>query len=366
MKKRKKEILYVASIGIVFGMLTLFAWGKPSDEISNTERRKLAQFPNITLQAVQNGRFMSQLENYMVDQFPFRDEFRTWKAILSKYVLGQTDNEGIYVVDDVICKLEYPYHPEALERTYEKYARIYEENMKDTQVKVYTALVPDKNYFLAEENGYPVLDYEELYRAYKKQMATFAEYIEISPYLELDDYYRTDTHWRQEKIQDVASYLAEQMGVPLEMEYEEIELDVPFYGVYYGQAALPLEADTISYMNQKLFENCQVYDHQNQKEISVYNLELAGGRDAYEMFLGGTLSVITIENLQAKTEKELVIFRDSFGSSIAPYFVEGYRKITLLDVRYLQETLISKYVTFTNQDVLILHSTSVVNNESAF
>ena len=90
------------------------------------------------------------------------------------------------------------------------------------------------------------------------------------------------------------------------------------------------------------------------------------GRDPYEMYLSGSLSVITIENPNASTDKELVIFRDSFGSSIAPFFVEGYRKITILDARYLSEMMIGNFVEFTNQDVLFLYSTGVLNNETAF
>jgi hypothetical protein len=61
-----------------------------------------------------------------------------------------------------------------------------------------------------------------------------------------------------------------------------------------------------------------------------------------------------------------VIFRDSFGSSIAPLFAEGYKKITLLDIRYLNQNLIENFVTFENQDVLFLYSTGVINNETAF
>ena len=98
----------------------------------------------------------------------------------------------------------------------------------------------------------------------------------------------------------------------------------------------------------------------------MYDMDKAVDRDPYEMFLGGSLSVITIENPNADTDKELVIFRDSFGSSIAPLLAEGYVKITLLDARYLHQSMIGSYVTFNNQDVLFLHSTSVLNNETAF
>ena len=192
------------------------------------------------------------------------------------------------------------------------------------------------------------------------------EYIEIRDLLAIEDYYYTDTHWRQENILDVAQHLSEKMGVTLKAEYEMIQLDTPFYGVYYGQLALPVEPDQIAYLNHPLFDECIVFDYEHQKEIPVYDMELATGKDSYEMYLSGSLSVITIENPNATTDKELVIFRDSFGSSIAPLFAEGYQKITLLDIRYLNQNIIGNFVTFENQDVLFLYSTGVINNETAF
>jgi len=58
----------------------------------------------------------------------------------------------------------------------------------------------------------------------------------------------------------------------------------------------------------------------------------------------------------------LVIFRDSFGSSIAPLFAQGYKKITLVDIRYMHPDMLEHYVEFENQDVLFLYSTLVLNN----
>ena len=91
-------------------------------------------------------------------------------------------------------------------------------------------------------------------------------------------------------------------------------------------------------------------------------MEKAYGKDPYEMFLSGSLSLITIENPNATTDKELVIFRDSFGSSIAPLLVEGYAKITLVDIRYITSDLVGRFIDFENQDVLFLYSTLVLNN----
>ena len=74
------------------------------------------------------------------------------------------------------------------------------------------------------------------------------------------------------------------------------------------------------------------------------------------------MSLLTIENPLAETDRELVIFRDSFGSSIAPLLVPGYAKVTLADIRYLPSSQIGKFITFTDQDVLFLYSAPVLNN----
>ena len=56
-----------------------------------------------------------------------------------------------------------------------------------------------------------------------------------------------------------------------------------------------------------------------------------------------------------------MLFRDSFGSSIAPLLIENYRKITLIDLRYINSELLTEYIEFNNQDVLFLYSGVVLN-----
>ena len=373
MNNKKNEKCYVLIVAMVFIALTLFCWLKPANDFSVTERRKLKQFPELTLQSIENGKFMSEFEGYTADQFPLRDTFRSIKAFVHKYVFGQSDNNNVYLADGYISKMEYPLSEKALEKADKKLDYIYETYLAGTNTNVYYSLIPDKNYFLAEKNGYLAIDYEKLYATMQQNLENMT-YIDITDLLTIEDFYKTDTHWKQESILDVAKKLAGEMGVTLKEEYDIVTLDTPFYGVYYGQLGLPVGADTISYLSHPLFASesesdllpLKVYDHQNQKEIPVYNIELAQGRDAYEMYLSGSLSVITIENPNVKTEKELVIFRDSFSSSIAPLLAEGYAKITLLDIRYLHPSMIGRFVEFDNQDVLFLYSTSVVNNETAF
>ena len=84
-----------------------------------------------------------------------------------------------------------------------------------------------------------------------------------------------------------------------------------------------------------------------------------------EMFLSGPLSLVTIENPKCTSGKELIIFRDSFASSIAPLLAEGYTKITLADIRYLRSDFLDRFIAFKDQDVLFLYSTLVLNNSKS-
>lgn len=365
MKKNRKSMMYSLLVGIVFFALALFAWVKPEDDFSATERRKLEQFPELSWESISSGTFMTEFEEYTLDQFPLRDAFRSVKAFTHFYVFGQKDNNDVYMADGYVSKLDYPLSETAMDKAVKKFTSIYETYIEGTDAKVYSAWIPDKNYFLAKENGYPTYDYEEMYQ-YLNANLGFMTYIEIRDLLSVEDYYRTDTHWKQESIVDVAQHLGSSMGVELNAEYEIHCLDTAFYGVYYGQLALPVEPDSICYLEHPDFADCVITDHESGKEIPMYDMELAAGRDPYEMYLSGSLPVITIENPNAGTQKELVIFRDSFGSSITPLLVEGYSKITMLDVRYLNEVMIGQFVEFTDQDVLFLYSTGVLNNETAF
>ena len=308
---------------------------------------------------------MNEFEEYTLDQFPLRDVFRSIKAMTHLYVFGQADNNDVYLVDGYVSKLDYPLSEKAMDNAIKKYQSIYQTYIEDTEAKVYYSIIPDKNCFLAEENGYPSYTYASMYEYMSRGLSNMT-YIDISGLLSIDDFYRTDTHWKQESIVDVAKTLGNAMGVTLQAEYQTVTLDTPFYGVYYGQLGLPIEPDKISYLDYENFKDCKIVNHETGQEIPMYNLNKAEGRDPYEMFLSGSLSVITIDNPNATTDKELVIFRDSFGSSLTPLFVEGYAKITVLDARYLNEKMIGNYVVFDKQAVLFIHSTGVINNETAF
>lgn len=361
MNKRIKNIVTVVLLAAFLFGFGAWAALKPADSLSLSERRRLKQLPAVRMDAVLSGKFMSDFEGYALDQFPLRDEWRTLKALNRLYVYRQKDNNGVYIKDGYAAKLEYPMNESSIDHAAERFRYLYENFMADVGARVYLSVIPDKNYFLAEANGYPAIDCEAFVEALRKQ-TDFAQYIDLFGHLTLDDYYRTDSHWRQERLPAVAAYLAREMGVTLTDEYTEQVLDRPYYGVYYGYAALPMQPDELRYLTSETLEDCTVYNYETGKPGAVYDMEKGAGNDPYELFLSGSISLLSIENPNAETDRELIVFRDSFGSSLAPLLAEGYAKITLADIRYLPSSQMGKLLDFTDADVLFLYSVPVLNN----
>lgn len=382
--KKKSVIVTSVMAAVLFGF-AVFSWTKSPDTFSDAERRKLAQFPEFSVESMMDRTFMEDFESYSLDQFPFRDWFRKLKAKIVFEVLGQKDNHDIYIADGYASKMEYPLKKPMLDHAADRFEFLYETYLQEAE-HIYFAIVPDKNYFLAEENGYLSLDYEELIR-YMKEKTDYMTYVDLTEHLELEDYYCTDTHWRQENLVELADHLLASMGVEDECEgngqapddrvemdggdnqaeYQMVELDVPFYGVYYGQAALPMEPDRLKYLTNEAIEDCKVfsYDTGSPVEIPMYDMEKAEGKDPYELFLSGSRPILTIENPHVKNGNELIVFRDSFGSSLIPLLTKGYEKITVLDIRYVNSAILGEFVDFGNQDVLFLYSTMLLNSSLA-
>ena len=233
-------------------------------------------------------------------------------------------------------------------------------------------MIPDKNYFLAEQNGYPHIDYDKMLALLDTAFKNEMQYIDIMPLLAIDDYYKTDAHWRQECIGDVAKLLCDEMGC----DNTDFDIDSyaqnrieDFYGIYRGQAALPFPAEDIIYLTNNTIENAEVYDAESNSIKQVYQAELLSDEkslDAYDIYLGGARAALTIRNplYDGGEQKRLVLFRDSFGSSLVPLLIEQYAEIVLVDLRYVSAGRIGEYVDFADADILFAYNTLIWNNGS--
>ncbi len=351
--KIKNIISTVLMASLILSLSVWCVFGKKAD-FSESERRALAKFPELSFESVMSGEFAKKFEEYATDAFPKRDLWRSIKAYTRLYGFMQKDNNKIFIEDGHLSKLEYPANYEMADHAINLFNKINDKYLNDTN-KVYFAMIPDKNKYLADLS----IDYD----AYEKYMAeglSFAESISIGDLLSADDFYYTDTHWRQEKIIDVADRIASAMGSSISKDYETVTLDTPFNGVYVGQSAMAVKPDTLSYLTNEAIEGYQV-----QGAAAVYDMAKAESRDPYEMFLSGNQALVTIKNPANTDGKKLIVFRDSFGSSISPLLAEGYSETILIDLRYVSSDYIGSFVDFSDADVLFMYSTLLLNSSLA-
>ena len=355
-----------AALVTIWLVLVVFGWFGPRKDISEAERRPLAQMPEITLEGIFNGKFMGEFEDFSLDQFPLRDTFRQIKSLFHYNALGMKDNNGIYITDGFAVKQEYPLNESSLNHALERFNHIYATYLKGSGSKVIFAVAPDKGYYLAEPSGHLALDYDALFAALEKNLP-WATHVDLTGTLTGADYYRTDTHWRQEKLLGTAQTLCEALGAAgfAEGELTPEKIQRPFYGVYYGQAALPMAAEDMVILRNEMLDNCRVYDHETGKTGDIYDRSKLESRDLYDIYLSGARALLTIENPAAATDRELIVFRDSFGSSLIPLLVKDYASVTVVDIRYISSDLLENFLDFHGQDVLMLYSTLVLNSSSS-
>ena len=362
----------------LFGLCIAF-FITPEVPRSQAERRLLARAPRRSAEAILSGAYMYALDEYIQDQFPLRETFRTINAV-TRFALGRRDTNGYYFAAGHLSSLEFPLNAEAVHRNAAHLNAISDWLFEG--LHVFYAVIPDKNYFLARQNGFPALDYAEMMRIMHHRMGEHT-YIDLFSVLSLYDYYRTDIHLRQENLLPVAEQLARYMNVnlPSPDSYTAHTL-FPFRGSFHGHAALPIRPDELIFLTNEYTENAIVYTLLEERgqilfsryitvdgerlPLRVYIPALFGGMDGYDVFLAGAQAIMTIEVPNATTDREIIIFRDSFGSSIAPLLLGGYAKITLVDIRYISTHLLPTFVEITNQDILFLFSTTILNQNGLF
>lgn len=348
----------IITIGFAVTLIAVFIINLISKDktISITERRRLAGFPKINMEAISNGNASKNIDKYVTDQFVARDTFRNIKSFVSVNILGQKDDNNLFEKDGSIYKMEYPLNTKNLQRSINKINNVYNKYLEG--MNVYYAIIPEKNYYL-ENDDHLKIDYKEVEKIAKDNLQQM-KYIDISKDLELRDYYKTDLHWKQENLKNVVSTIEREMNLE---DTSNISYNVneagDFYGVYYGQLGVNVDPDKLYTLSNETIENCTVYNYETQTTGKIYSTPKTA--DKYDTYLNGATPLIIIQNPNAKLKKELLLFRDSFGSSIAPLLVENYSKITLIDLRYISSGILGQYVDFNNQDVLFLYSTVVLN-----
>lgn len=279
----------------------------------------------------------------------------------------------VFVMDGHLSEVVYPLKENMIKYAVTLFESVYNTYLADGDHNIAVSIVPDKNVYAEESDSFtagalaevPMLPYDEMVDLVRDGMASFAQYIDIMPTLSLSDYYFTDMHWKQEVLTDTATAICSAFGLDLQFTADANTFTThPFVGSYTGDPLMSdARQDTMQYLTNDVLNAVTVTDYVNGVPQSgvLYNTDIKADAKTYDLFLSGPMPLQVIESPMAKTDRELIIFRDSFGSAIAPYFCEQYAKVTLVDLRYLNSGVLADFIAFEGQDVLFLYSTHILN-----
>jgi len=364
MERRKpvlREVLAFTVFVTVIGVLFVLNFVIPAPTVLVSERRPPATLPELSLKSVLSGDFMSKFDNYAADRFVFRDVFRGVRSFMVYDIYMQTDKAGLYRTNSVGVG-EFKRIDEKSFRQSSERLKKAADSLDGLDMNIYYSIVPDKSVFSGRYMpGFDLATAEgilfDVFGDYK--------YIPLMNKLDAECFYKTDIHWDQSKISGVVSHILSSMGASADLGGFSIVNAGEFRGVYSGQLALPIAADEMNYLDMPGLSVTYLNEKTLKLESGpVYDTQRFAGIDPYDLFLRGSQPLIVIENSSAP-ERELFLFRDSYGSSLAPLLAGSYSKVTVIDLRYIHMGLLDQFIDLTpGSDVLFIYSSQIFNNPS--
>ena len=169
-------------------------------------------------------------------------------------------------------------------------------------------------------------------------------------------FYKTDHHWTCDGAFTAYLELANILEYsPLTKDYFNLQtLSSEFVGTTYSKSgfffadAEEIKAPTIQNGKYKM----TIVD-MNVEFDTLYDTSYLNKKDKYSTFLSGNNAHVKIYDTEDNTKETLLIIKDSFSHSLAPYLIEHYN-LELIDPRYYNGS-IESYITENNiQNVLFL------------
>lgn len=211
MQGKTKNKIITIGFSIILGIIFLINIISKDKLISEAERRKLAQKPEITMENIKNGKASKEIDKYLTDQFIAREALREIKSVVSLDILKQQDNNNLFEKDGMIYKMDYPLNKQNLQKSLYQMKKVYNKYLQE--MNTYYVIVPEKNYYLRDDDHLK-MDYQELMQITKQELQEM-KYIDIWDILTLEDYYKTDLHWKQENLQKIVNTIQNNMNIKL-------------------------------------------------------------------------------------------------------------------------------------------------------
>lgn len=333
--------------------------------ISVSERRMLAQSPKISVEAIFNGSFAEDYRHFLQDQAVLREDFRAIKSFVERKIFLKKENNEVYIVDNNLYDKFYGINQRYIERAGTLINSIIASIDSD---RTFLSIIPSKAQML-DRSKYLLSD-QNIISDYLEQHVT-AEYIDLMGLAMKGNeslFYATDHHWTTEGAIQAYKILITAMGYePIDGYDFELATD-SYIGSYYGKAASKsIEKDQIYFAHNEYLDNMTVRRYETldayEDYDSIYFRDKINSLDPYDAFIGGLGPITVIDNNLIQSDEELIMFKDSYSHSLAPFLAQHFKKVTLFDLRYVRKELILENFSLDGKTVLFIYSTTILNTD---
>ncbi|MCI8594312.1 MAG: hypothetical protein HFF09_03530 [Oscillospiraceae bacterium] len=354
-------ILFCAVLGVFFLAVLL----TPKRDFSPAENRYLQTFPKFSADSLLSGKFMSQFETFITDQFPGRDGWVGAKASMER-MSGKKENNGVYFCaqDTLIARLDEP-DEERLSANLGYVQTLAEK----AEIPVYFSLIPGAGHVWADRlpANAPSADQSALLiRA--QQDTPAARWIDLERVLiahrDEDIFYRTDHHWTSLGARYACQALVDAMGLPaptdkaLFTKEGEVVSD-SFYGTNWSTSGVRwVSPDSIVRYADDAGVTVESYPNGTAEQGALYHPEKLEEKNKYPYFLGGNQPLCILRNENRPNGPKVLIVRDSYSDTLAPMLIQSCGELHLFDVRYNLNSVAQYAAEHGIDAVLVLYSTA--------
>lgn len=376
----KKQIVTSSLFVFFIVVFTLVSLVKSKSDFSEAENRALQLMPEVELDAILDGNFQSDYEDYLSDQFVGREFFVNLKTNM-EIAFGKRDINGVYLGKDayLIEKYQSSDFKEELVQDNVWYIADFLEILKDEWdvQNIHCLFVPSKGtvleqklpkYAEAYDSSFVIRDLQDTLE--EDGYATDMVYDlsgELRKHGDEYIYYKTDHHWTTLGAYYAYCAYKNLCGEKYEAfeQFKPQEVAKNFYGSTYDKIQLKRSPDEITKIIPQTDKVSILFDDE-EKWDTFYKEDALDIKDKYTYFMGGNFAKVQITS-DNKNGKTLLLLKDSYSNCFVEYLAKDYENIYMIDLRYLDGGIydvmekIEEHTKIT--DVLVMYNTEKFMND---
>jgi hypothetical protein len=348
-------------------------------DVSEMENRKLTPLPRYSDSALWSGAFFKQLEMYYADNFPLREKWISFSSSFRSSIGFQSSEIKMYdqvndaeanekkdTTDKVqasgplpddgavgeVKKRVFVFKKRAFEmfgggeamgRSYANVINAYNRQLSPG-IQVYNLIIPvalefeiTEKYAKLQKPNRPAI--ENIYNTLDSNIKKVWAIDEIRKHRTEYIYFSTDHHWTSLGAYYAYRAFCASAGLtPVSLDTVPSKVKPAFLGSLYRLTRDPSLLSNPDSVRYYLFRDSVNFFVGSSNSINYWAKskmygEGASGANSYSVFLQGDLPIVKMET-QHKNGRKIAIVKESYGNAFAPFLINNYEKVIVVDQRY--------------------------------